>query len=106
MYAISVCVSLSLGHQYWHMCNFRKYTCRIFLKYRKIPKCTEKDCLKNFIICKTEVVFHQTISRIPSESRVDAWVISNVDRLIADNVALLFYVHGKHLRSCRDGQLT
>ena len=21
-------------------------------------------------------------------------------------VALLFYVHGKHLRSCRDGQLT
>ena len=22
------------------------------------------------------------------------------------NVDLLFYVHGKHLRSCRDGQLT
>ena len=22
------------------------------------------------------------------------------------SVALLFYVHGKHLRSCRDGQLT
>ena len=22
------------------------------------------------------------------------------------NVALLFYVHGKHLRSCRDRQLT
>ena len=22
------------------------------------------------------------------------------------HVALLFYVHGKHLRSCRDGQLT
>ena len=22
------------------------------------------------------------------------------------DVALLFYVHGKHLRSCRDGQLT
>ena len=21
-------------------------------------------------------------------------------------VALMFYVHGKHLRSCRDGQLT
>ena len=21
-------------------------------------------------------------------------------------IALLFYVHGKHLRSCRDGQLT
>ena len=25
---------------------------------------------------------------------------------IVYNVALLFYVHGKHLRSCRDGQLT
>ena len=25
--------------------------------------------------------------------------------VIAD-VVLLFYVHGKHLRSCRDGQLT
>ena len=23
-----------------------------------------------------------------------------------DYVVLLFYVHGKHLRSCRDGQLT
>ena len=27
------------------------------------------------------------------------------DSLVAF-VALLFYVHGKHLRSCRDGQLT
>ena len=24
----------------------------------------------------------------------------------SEHVALLFYVHGKHLRSCRDGQLT
>ena len=23
-----------------------------------------------------------------------------------EHVALVFYVHGKHLRSCRDGQLT
>ena len=28
----------------------------------------------------------------------------NVDVVVV--VALLFYVHGKHLRSCRDGQLT
>ena len=27
-----------------------------------------------------------------------------VDQVVV--VALLFYVHGKHLRSCRDGQLT
>ena len=25
---------------------------------------------------------------------------------VQSHVALLFYVHGKHLRSCRDGQLT
>ena len=25
---------------------------------------------------------------------------------LSNAVALLFYVHGKHLRSCRDGQLT
>ena len=27
-------------------------------------------------------------------------------RRVVVAVALLFYVHGKHLRSCRDGQLT
>ena len=27
-------------------------------------------------------------------------------KLVVVVVALLFYVHGKHLRSCRDGQLT
>ena len=26
--------------------------------------------------------------------------------LKVNSIALLFYVHGKHLRSCRDGQLT
>ena len=30
--------------------------------------------------------------------------IDKLARLLV--VALLFYVHGKHLRSCRDGQLT
>ena len=28
------------------------------------------------------------------------------DEFVVVVVALLFYVHGKHLRSCRDGQLT
>ena len=32
----------------------------------------------------------------------ERWV-AQVDLLIVD---LWFYVHGKHLRSCRDGQLT
>ena len=30
----------------------------------------------------------------------------NCIEMIVDVVVLLFYVHGKHLRSCRDGQLT
>ena len=31
----------------------------------------------------------------------------NTDFLsVIDVVVLLFYIHGKHLRSCRDGQLT
>ena len=41
------------------------------------------------------------------------WIRESFDSLnlliklgVAAFVALLFYVHGKHLRSCRDGQLT
>ena len=30
----------------------------------------------------------------------------NICSVVVVVVALLFYVHGKHLRSCRDGQLT
>ena len=30
----------------------------------------------------------------------------DIKRYMCVVVALLFYVHGKHLRSCRDGQLT
>ena len=33
-------------------------------------------------------------------------IIINAYLLVVVVVALLFYVHGKHLRSCRDGQLT
>ena len=29
-----------------------------------------------------------------------------VPEVVVVVVAMLFYVHGKHLRSCRDGQLT
>ena len=31
---------------------------------------------------------------------------SKSDKIVGWLVVLLFYVHGKHLRSCRDGQLT
>ena len=33
-------------------------------------------------------------------------LFSAVSYILVDVVALLFYVHGKHLRSCQDGQLT
>ena len=33
-------------------------------------------------------------------------LISCVQWIVVVIVVLLFYVHGKHLRSCRDGQLT
>ena len=32
--------------------------------------------------------------------------LSQFDKDFVVVVALLFYIHGKHLRSCRDGQLT
>ena len=31
---------------------------------------------------------------------------ANYTKIDTISIALLFYVHGKHLRSCRDGQLT
>ena len=33
-------------------------------------------------------------------------LLTNCVIVVVVVVALLFYVHGKHLRSCRDGQLT
>ena len=36
----------------------------------------------------------------------DEFEIAVVNGPSVFDVALLFYVHGKHLRSCRDGQLT
>ena len=32
--------------------------------------------------------------------------IKKMESVVVVVVVLLFYVHGKHLRSCRDGQLT
>ena len=57
----------------------------------------------------------KTMERMINDRLV--WVLSESNNLISGNqagfrknyswlVVLLFYVHGKHLRSCRDGQLT
>ena len=35
-----------------------------------------------------------------------AFLVQSFRCIVVVVVALLFYVHGKHLRSCRDGQLT
>ena len=42
-----------------------------------------------------------------TDIRLEVREVELVDRFFCVVVvALLFYVHGKHLRSCRDGQLT
>ena len=47
------------------------------------------------------------ISAVVPEKRSSEGFLSNMGMAaIFVVVALLFYVHGKHLRSCRDGQLT
>ena len=45
---------------------------------------------------------------IPTASAIDhcPTLIKVVGRPVVVVVVLLFYVHGKHLRSCRDGQST
>ena len=44
---------------------------------------------------------------IPESYEVCQLMVTNEKQIfVVVVVALLFYVHGKHLRSCRDGQLT
>ena len=43
---------------------------------------------------------------IPKADTVEDVIRLVVLCLVVVVVAMLFYVHGKHLRSCRDGQLT
>ena len=45
------------------------------------------------------------IIKVPKEVITAAYECI-ASRFVVVVVALLFYVHGKHLRSCRDGQLT
>ena len=54
-------------------------------KNEKLQKFTEILLAK--IVCFMDKMFEN--------GKVESWL-----------VVLLFYVHGKHLRSCRDGQLT
>ena len=51
--------------------------------------------------CEKEVITTPTHPLL-----IDVEELRELSRFSAGCVALLFYVHGKHLRSCRDGQLT
>ena len=42
---------------------------------------------------------------VPSDSQSKIFLLFGVNFFVVV-VVLLFYVHGKHLRSCKDGQLT
>ena len=47
-----------------------------------------------------------TWANIPDSDQNALVLISDFNFAVGWLVVLLFYVHGKHLRSCRDGQLT
>ena len=56
------------------------------------------------------------LGKLPVMGRPTIWItegqgstalaVGGVVWIVVVVVGLLFYVHGKHLRSCRDGQLT
>ena len=58
------------------------------------------DVTKNLITCMPSVVSFL-------KTRLPLYVINFLCQIFDFVVVvLLFYVHGKHIRSCRDGQLT
>ena len=46
------------------------------------------------------------ISEGPACLMMNEYTFMGTNSVVVVVVVLLFYVHGKHLRSCRDGQLT
>ena len=56
----------------------------------------EKHCLKQYFCFLLYFLFYN----------LSCLMASSVQHSVGWLVVLLFYVHGKHLRSCRDGQLT
>ena len=70
----------------------------------KYPRCNRPRCT-----CSVVLVLIIIVLKNPAEF-ADSDQAAQTARCVCDCVvvvvALLFYVHGKHLRSCRDGQLT
>ena len=48
----------------------------------------------------------RTVAYITIYANARNMASATLEHAVVVVVALLFYVHGKHLRSCRDGQLT
>ena len=61
-----------------------------------------KSVMHIFLLQEIELKVTEKSSRTTE----NAYAKMEMDSSICCIVALLFYVHGKHLRSCRDGQLT
>ena len=51
-------------------------------------------------------IYHSAGSADSTGRQIDITPVILLTFFFVVVVALLFYVHGKHLRSCRDGQLT
>ena len=71
------------------LCRFEKIT--LFL------------CM-NFRLISLIILEEHAISCMPWSSRIVSEMISQTICVVV--IMLFFYVHGKHLRSCQDGQLT
>ena len=56
---------------------------------------------RKYEVALRRINFHSVVSDQARGVNEEIFLI-----LVGRFVALLFYVHGKHLRSCRDGQLT
>ena len=70
--------------------------------------CSELGTVRNWVdhcINKNDVVKRMQRSSIPVVLVNEATVVGYKSCIVVV-VVLLFYVHGKHLRSCRDGQLS
>ena len=66
------------------------------------PNLTIIDCPKDWVI---RIILFEQFDQTQIQP-ISNQILDSTKPFFHDIVDLLFYVHGKHLRSCRDGQLT
>ena len=64
------------------------------------------NSFKKITVRENYKVFSQYLGHIGLSKQRKPRSDSSLKVVVVVVVVLLFYVHGKHLRSCRDGQLT